>query len=514
MGRTSSPPILFGPFRLDPQSRSLSREGADIAIGGRAFNVLAALAVAGGQILSKDALLAVVWPGREVEENNLQVQISTLRKLLGEGWIFTIPGRGYRLLVTPEVIPPLPVPPVIPDQPSIAVLPFANLSGDPEEQFISDGVAEDILTELARDRHLFVIGRASSFNYRGAVDIRQVGHELGVRYVLDGSVRRAGARLRITARLNNTATGAAMWSERFDRDIRDIFEVQDEITAAITQAVGPAVVDAEQKRAKRKLPADLTAWEAYHRGLWHLLQLTEEQTNTAIVHLRHATELDPDFGSAWTAWSHAELALFGRLGSGDFAEGGRTMLPLAQRAISCDPWEPEGHVAMATALMMLGDMAGAWRAAREAERVGPTSPRLLQLLGMLHVFGGDRVKGRELLEDAMRRDPFNPLHSNSRANYSWSLFLDGEYETVLSLARQAIHYAPHGELWAYRHIAAALAELGRFHEAREALRLAKKNGLKLLALYMENHVRSNALRTLSASERRCVRRGGMVRTKE
>jgi DNA-binding winged helix-turn-helix (wHTH) protein len=180
-------PVAFGPFRLDRRARSLTRAGAEVTLGRRAFDVLCVLASAGGEAVSKDTLLELAWPGLTVEENNLQVQISALRKALGEGMITTIPGRGYRLtMARPGGPPPTDA---TAGKPSIAVLPFTNMSGDIEQEYFADGVADDIITELARVKSLFVIARNSSFAYRArAVDVRQIASELGVRYILEGSV--------------------------------------------------------------------------------------------------------------------------------------------------------------------------------------------------------------------------------------------------------------------------------------------------------------------------------------
>ena len=165
----------------------------------------------------------------------------------------------------------------LPDKPSIAVLPFQNMSGDPEQEYFADGIAEDIITALSRYRSLFVIARNSSFTYKGrAVDVKQVGRDLGVRYVLEGSVRKSGNRVRVTAQLIEAETGDHVWAERYDRELADIFAVQDEITQATTIAIAPAIADAEQQRAMRKPPASLDAWGAYQRGLWHLSRASAE----------------------------------------------------------------------------------------------------------------------------------------------------------------------------------------------------------------------------------------------
>ena len=229
------------------------------------------LAAAGGETVSKDALLDQVWPGLTVEENNLQVQISALRKALGDGMIATIPGRGYRLTMVPPGERPSPN--ATAGKPSIAVLPFTNMSGDIEQEYFADGVADDIITELARVRSLLVIARNSSFAYKGrAVDVRQIASELGVRYILEGSVRCGADRLRITVQLVDAETGSHLWANRYDRPLHDLFALQDEIALAVAKAISPAVAEAEQRRALRRPPENLGAWEAYQRGLWHVMK--------------------------------------------------------------------------------------------------------------------------------------------------------------------------------------------------------------------------------------------------
>jgi TolB-like protein len=227
------PPVdRFGPFRLDSSADILFRGNRPVALGQRAVALLRALIERAGQPVSKDELIEAAWPGLSVEESNLTVQIAALRRVFatepgGEGWIETLPRHGYRFteLVsatgegeavaapTNEAAPPL----TLPDKPSIAVLPFDNLSGDPEQEYFADGVVEEIITALSRFRHLFVIARNSSFTYKGrAVDVKQVGRELGVRYILEGSVRKAAKQLRITAQLIDAATSNHLWADRFD----------------------------------------------------------------------------------------------------------------------------------------------------------------------------------------------------------------------------------------------------------------------------------------------------------
>src|SRR5215469_18216299 len=232
--------ISFGRFQFDLTRRELRRDRNPVRLGSRALDILCVLASAEGRLVTKDELMAQVWQGTVVEENNLHFHISSLRRALdadrtGESWIVTVPGRGYRLLrpreppVADEPAPGQSLP--VADKPSLAVLPFDNLSGDPEQEYFAEGMVEEIIIALSRIRWLFVTARNSSFTYKGqAVDVKQAGRELGVRYVLEGSVRKAGSRVRITGQRIDALSGTQVWADRFDRELADIFAVQDEIT--------------------------------------------------------------------------------------------------------------------------------------------------------------------------------------------------------------------------------------------------------------------------------------------
>ena len=237
-------PYIFGRFEVRPDERQVLVDGKAAVLGARALDLLLCLIERRDRVVGKDELLQLVWPGVVVEENNLTVQISALRKLLGPQAVATVAGRGYRFTLTPAtasqspaesdcVSAPTPteIDLSLPDKPSIAVLPFANMSGDAEQEYFTDGVTEDIITELSRFHSLFVIARNSSFTYKGkAVDVRTVAKELGVRYVLEGSVRKAANRIRVTAQLVDSVTGNHIWAEKYDRVMEDVFDVQEEVT--------------------------------------------------------------------------------------------------------------------------------------------------------------------------------------------------------------------------------------------------------------------------------------------
>src|SRR6201984_2940152 len=251
--------------------------------------------------------------------------------------------------------PPL----ALPDKPSLAVLPFTNMSGDPEQEFVSDGIAEDLITALLHYPSLFVIARNSTFTYKGqAVDVKQVGRELGVRYVLEGSVRKAGNRIRVTAQLIEAETGNHVWANRYDRDLADIFALQDEITEAVTIALMPGIADAEQRRALRKPPGSLDAWAAYQRGLWHLSKASAEDNTIAQTFFRRALGLAPTFAPGYSALALAQLqaaAIYQKL---TLAEAQSSAEALARRAVSLDGADAEARSCLGWALQARGETEG------------------------------------------------------------------------------------------------------------------------------------------------------------
>src|SRR5262245_33449031 len=247
----------------------------------------------------------------------------------------------------------------LPDKPSLAVLPFTNLSGDPDQEYFGDGIAEDILTDLAKLRWLFVIARNSSFTFRGkAIDVRLVSRELGVRYVLEGSVRPAANRVRVTAQLIDATTGSQVWASRYDRDLADIFTVQDEITAAIAAAIRPAIIDVEQRRALHKPAEHLGAWEAYHRGLWHLAMDSREHLEIARNFFEQATVIEPSFAAAYAALARIACRVSYSFQATSLSEAARAAERLARRALALDPALPVAYAWLGQAMYFIGDLEG------------------------------------------------------------------------------------------------------------------------------------------------------------
>ncbi|WP_372340913.1 winged helix-turn-helix domain-containing protein, partial [Pseudomonas aeruginosa] len=327
-------PFEFGDYVLDQERRELTLCGQAVVVGPQVFDLLLHLVRNHDHVVSKDDLLKVVWNGRIVSESTITSHINAVRKAVGDSGeeqrlVRTVPRKGYRFVgalkdagpglerqrAWSDLSDPVPLvakegtPPALdlPDKPSITVLPFQNLSGNPDEDYFADGVVEDIIAALSRIRWLFVIARNSSFTYKGrAVDVRGVGQELGVRYVLEGSLRRSGNKVRITGQLIDATSGAHLWAERFEGLLDDIFELQDRIAESVVGAIAPQLERAEIERAKRKPTESLGAYDYYLRGTAKLHTGTREAIEEALRLFYTAIELDPEFASAYgmAAWCH------------------------------------------------------------------------------------------------------------------------------------------------------------------------------------------------------------------
>jgi adenylate cyclase len=358
-----------------------------------------------------------------------------------------------------EIAPAL----ALPDKPSIAVLPFQNMSGDTEQEFFAEGIAEDIITALSRYPSLFVIARNSSFAFKDrAVDMKQIGRELGVRYVLEGSLRKSGNRVRVTAQLVEAETGNHVWAERYDRDLADIFGVQDEITQATTIAIAPAIADAEQQRAMRKPPASLDAWGAYQRGMWHLSKASDEDNVLAEKFFQRAVDLDPMFAGGYVGLS----AVLSRAKGTQSEEEA-----LARRAVALDGGNAEAHARLALALLARGDHQGASSQAEQAVTICPNLAAAHGALGVALAYSGRPREGLAALKTCIRLDPRAPSLVNRLNQVALAHYFCRDYEAAVEAAKRAIRSFPDFPS-PYRWLAAALGELGRTAEAKEALEKA------------------------------------------
>ena len=465
--------VRFGRFRFDIGQRELSRDGVPVRLGSRALDILSVLASARGDVVTKDELLARVWPGLIVEENNLQVQVSALRKALdqetsGQSYLVTAPGRGYRLI---GFIDPTRQGPALPDKPSMAVLPFQNMSDDPEQEYFADGIVEDIITALCHIRWLFVIARNSSFAYKGrAVDPKQVGRELGVRYVLEGGVRKAARRVRITAQLVDASTGAHLWADHFDGSLEDIFDLQDQVTASVVGAILPKLEEAEIERAKRKPTESLDAYDYFLRGLASTHRMTRESVSEALALFAKAIELDPDFASPHGV---AAFCYVVRKINGWTVDRAQEVADAARLAWRAAELGKDDAVALAFGGLALGyvagDLEGAIALIDRALALNPNQAAAWYASGTVRAFrGGEPDVAIEHLARAMRLSPFDPFMFTMQGVTAFAHFFAGRYDEASSWAEKAFWERPN-ILATLRIAAVSNAYAGRLEEARKAV---------------------------------------------
>lgn len=458
--------FAFGPFVLDPGAGTLRRDDTPVAVGYRGLKLLAALAGRAGEILGKAELMDAAWPGTAVEEGNLTVQIALLRKLLGPAadggeWIATVPRVGYRFTGAVERLgsatrEPLP----LPARPSIAVLPFVSLGNDPEHDSFADGLTEDLITDLARIPGLFVIARNSTFAYKGmAFDVRAIGRDLGVRYVLEGSARRAPGRVRINAQLVDAASGDHLWAERFDRNLEDIFAVQDEVTAKIVEAL----LGRLRALPQRNRPRNLEAYDLCVQAR-KLMDDSPQTAREAQLMLTRAVSLDPQYAepyrwlamNRWMGWVH----------SGGPTEDDRgAALALARKAVALDPTDAGCRWVLAYLLAYDRSFAEADAEFARATELDPNEADAWAARSDIAVLAGQVEEGIEHIRRAFRLNPFPASWyylALGQAQYA-----AGDYEAAVGTLRRDETYRTSSR----RFLAASLAQLGRLEEARSEVEL-------------------------------------------
>ncbi len=358
----------------------------------------------------------------------------------------------------------------LPDKPSIAVLPFDNLSGDPEQEYFADGIAEDIITALSRFHWFFVIARNSSFTYKGqAVDVKRVAEGLGVQYVLEGSVRKAGQRVRISAQLIDALTGRHVWAERYDRELEDIFAVQDEITEAIAVAVAPAFVTAEERRAQRKAPENFDAWDYTMRGNWHLWHLRTPDVSEAKRLFRTAIDLDPDSSIALSGYACAlQFEVFNGWAD-DPKESLMQAFQFAQRAIAADENDAWAYAVLGILNTMTGKYGVAFDPCQRALELNPNLAFAEAALSLTYALAGDEEETTLHADKAARLSPRDPATGIIwRLARAAAAFLAGHYENQAKWARSLTQLFPEFP-GGWRHLAVGTAYLGHLDAARTAI---------------------------------------------
>jgi TolB-like protein/cytochrome c-type biogenesis protein CcmH/NrfG len=496
--------FLLADHTLDTDRRELRRGSELIAAEPQVFDVLIYLVQNRDRVVSKDDLIASVWDGRIVSESTLTSRINAARKAIGDSGedqklIRTIARRGFRFVGavrTPsngdEPAHPIGPPPGEPheqsrpalppsDRPAIAVLPFINMSGDPEQEYFSDGITEDIITGLSKLRWFFVIARNSSFIYKGiAVHMKQVAEELGVGYVVEGSVRKSGDRVRITVQLNDAATGSHIWAERYDRGLADVFAVQDEITEAIVAAIEPQLYASESFRARRKPPDNMDAWDLVMRALSHYWRVTRQDNVVAQALLEKAIAIDPNYGQALGVLAASHTFSF-HMGWADRA----TTVPIAERAalaaIRADSEDPWAHHALGCVYLFTRRFDDSLAEFELALRLNPNFSLAQAYYGLTLSYCGRCDEADQAVRRALRlspRDPFSAIYLGIAA---YSQFVGSNYNEAMRLAREAIRQrgdfvGAHRVLTAAAGMAgdteAAAAALQELHRAQPNISLA------------------------------------------
>jgi TolB-like protein len=480
-------PFLFEDCAVDADRREIRRGTGIVSAGPQVFDLLVYLIRNRHRVVSKDDLLEALWGGRIVSESTLASHINAVRKAIGDSGdnqrlIRTVPRKGFRFIgeVREENAVAASVAAVpstsgatgdltLPDRPSIAVLPFTNMSGDPARDYFADGMTEDIITELSRIRWVLVIARTSTFTYKGrVVDVKQVSRDLGVRYVLEGGVQQAGYRVRITAQLIDASTGAHLWADRFDGSLEDVFDLQDRVTASVVGAIAPKLVQAEVERAKRKPTENLNAYDYFLRGMASFHRYTKEANSEALRLFHGAIELDSDFASPYgmAAWCYS------------FRKANRWMIDypqeiaegirLARHAIELGR---DDAVALCSAGWTLSLLAKDPDAGvvfiDRARTLNPNLASAWYCSGWVRVHLGDRDTAIAHFAQATRLSPLDQLMS-MQTGTAFALFHEGRINEAASWAERALREKP---TWlpALRIAAASNALADRLDNAHEAM---------------------------------------------
>jgi TolB-like protein/Flp pilus assembly protein TadD len=485
--------LTFGRYQLEPL-RGLKSGGRNVHLTPKALALLSFIAERPGEVITKDELFGAVWPEVAVGDAALVTCIQELRRALRDNarrprYIETLHRRGYRFVGKTAVARfpaaidtaaldsaasdnharALP----LPNRPSIAVLPFANMSDEPDQEYFADGISEDLITGLSRIHWLFVIARNSTFVYKNrAVDVKQASRELGVRYVLEGSVRRAGKRIRISAQLIDAVTGCHHWAERYDRELGDIFAVQDEITRNVVAAIEPRLLAAEGIRTLSRSSDDLGAWERVARAQTQVWRLTRADYETAINGLTQAVEMYPDYAPARSRLAF-RLLFAAHMGWVDRDYGLLTGREHAIRAVALDDSDSWGHTALGYLGMMERRTEESIWAFRRAVELNPNCAAAHGDLSRGLAFAGQDREAIEHAEHAIRLSPLDPDMALFLGGIAVAHYGAGRYPEALRTSEELLRLRP-GFQGAQRLRCASLAQLGRLDEARSFLAILRR----------------------------------------
>ncbi len=501
--------FVFGDHVLDLARRELRRESELVRLDPQVFDLLIYMIENRHRVVSKDDMLAAIWAGRIVSESALASRIYAARKAIGDDGkgqtlIRTVPRKGFRFVADVRVqsdedpatavgLPksggteqPRPGLAML-DRAAIAVLSFANMSDDPEQEYFSDGISEDIVTALSKLRWFFVIARNSSFAYKGkSIPMRQIGEELGVGYLVEGSVRKSRDRVRITAQLNDVTTGNQLWAERYDRSLANVFAVQDEITEAIVAAIEPQIFAAENFRAQRKPPESLHAWDLVMRALSRFWRVTPEDNVAAQKLLEKAIAIDSDYAQAL-----AVLAASHVFGTNMGWEDRAISVPVAERAAMAairangeDPW---AHLALAGVYVHLGRLDDALAEFEQALSLNPNFSLAQAYYGLALSYAGRWHEGVNAARRALRLSPRDPFSAICIGVVAYAEFVGRNYHEAMRLAREGVRQR-FDLASACRVLTAAAAMAGEIELAKASLQELRRAQPNISLAWIAEHI--------------------------
>jgi TolB-like protein len=482
----------FNQFTLDTERYLLCLRGEPVSIEPLVFDLLLYLIEHKDRVVTREELLDTLWEGKIVTDAALGARLKDARKVVKDSGskqqvIKTIHGRGYQFIAelseSTTSISPIHDDEAsreeaalsLPDKPSIAVLPFANMSDDPDQEYFCDGIVEDIITELSHFKDLSVISRHSSFVFRGdGIDIARVGKKLNVHYVLEGSIRKSGNRIRVTAQLIDARTGTHVWADRYDRELEDIFAVQDEVVRIISATLMGKVHHADHELAKRKSPSSLKAYDCVVLGLNYFYKWTPENNQRAQELFEQAVSIDPEYASAyaWLAESHFRAGL--NLWNASFEESFALLFDFASKSVALDENDSHNLTALGLAYLFRGEHDLARSHLQRAVALNPSDTYAMVHIARCEALAGNPEKGVQHLAEALR---FNPL-----ANYQWFAgqvhYIAGQYEDAIRVLSTLS--SPNALVHAF--IAASHGQLGNFAEARQSASLFTSMARELISL--------------------------------
>ena len=475
--------FLFGNHVLDVDRRELRRGGELVALEPQVFDLLVYLIENRDRVVSKDDLIATVWGGRIVSDSTMTTRINAARKAIGDSGeqqnlIRTVARKGIRFVgslrdeaeMPPATAPVRPVRPAfpLPDKPSIAVLPFDNLSADPDQAYLADGIVEAITAALSRIRSFFVIARNSASVYKGrAANVRDIGSELGVAYLLEGSVQKAGNRIRIIVQLIETEGGAHIWTASHDGTIEDIFDLQDRITEQVAGALQPSIRIAEVERSRRKRPQDLGAYDYTMRAMPHVWAHAKEASTKALELLDKALAIDPTYPMALSlaGWCHAQRSVY--TWADDIAESQAKARMLAERAAELSGDDPLILAVLGAVHTFVRNHGTARVLLERALALDPNAAWAWSRLGWIENYADRPQRAIENFERALRLSPLDPMNFNNYVGIASAHEILQDYDKAAAYYRRALEEQPTAQ-WINRHLTSALSGAGRMEEAKQA----------------------------------------------